>query len=436
MFSIEWIPATVRIILVFLLVVLAIRKKVAIGAAFLTGAAALGILFGMSFVGFFNSAGASLFHPKTLSLSAVVLLILVLSHSMESAGQMKRLLDSFQGLIRHPGINLVFFPAIIGLLPMPGGAVFSAPMVKSIGEGRNLSGARLSYINYWFRHIWEYWWPLYPGVLLTTALAGLNLWTYVLCLFPLTVVATAVGSIPVRDALGYGAVRESEGRAVQEKVELSRFLAELAPILISIVGGLGLGFLFSFVPALRELQVSKETGLVVALSAAIGWAWKANRLSARARKDLLCNKELLDMFFMVASILVFQGTLEKCGAVGLLGKDLIALEIPLMSIAIILPFIVGMVAGITIAFVGATFPIIISLVHAYGESQAMMAYMALGIASGFVGVLLSPLHLCFVLSNGYFKTSSTEVYPYLLYPCVALIVSVVVYFFGLRIWLG
>ena len=34
-------------------------------------------------------------------------MILVLSHSMETAGQMSRLSNRFQGLVGHPGQNLM-----------------------------------------------------------------------------------------------------------------------------------------------------------------------------------------------------------------------------------------------------------------------------------------------------------------------------------------
>jgi hypothetical protein len=67
-------------------------------------------------------------------------------------------------------------------------------------------------------------------------------------------------------------------------------------------------------------------------------------------------------------------------------------------------------AGITIAFVGTTFPILISLVQALGESHLMLPYMMLALAGGFIGVFFSPLHLCPLLSNAYLETSLVDVY--------------------------
>ena len=114
MFTFFWLPTIVRMLLVFFAILLMVRKKVPLGAAFLTGSAILGIVFGMTPLGLLKSGLSSLFHPKTLALSMVVILILGMSRSMEDSGRMKRLLESFQGMVRHPGVNLVFFPAIIG----------------------------------------------------------------------------------------------------------------------------------------------------------------------------------------------------------------------------------------------------------------------------------------------------------------------------------
>jgi hypothetical protein len=91
-----------------------------------------------------------------------------------------------------------------------------------------------------------------------------------------------------------------------------------------------------------------------------------------------------------------------------------------------------MVVGITIAFVGTTFPILISLVHSFGETQGILGYMMLALVSGFIGVLLSPLHLCLLLSNEYFGTPLTKVLRLVARPCAVLLACSLAYFFLLR----
>ncbi|MEJ5348578.1 MAG: DUF401 family protein [Desulfosoma sp.] len=429
----DHVPALVRVLMVFVGMLIAIRKKVPLGHAFFFGSVTLGFLFAMGPLEVAVSVFRSFTHAKTLSLAAIVSLILVLSHSLEAVGQMERLLASFQGLVRAPRLNLVVFPSLIGLLPMPGGAIFSAPMVKTLGQAFRFTGDQLSYINYWFRHIWEYWWPLYPGVLLTTTMAGLDLWVFVSALFPMTVVAVAAGYLPLSFAenpLKNPRAAEPENHA-KNRPPLQPFLRELTPIAMAIAGGLGLGFVLSVILP-STVSIAKELGLMLALAFSIFWVWRTGGLATSERLRILKRRQLWDMFYMVGAILVFKGILDDAQAVQAISSELLAMKIPLMPITMILPFLVGMVVGITIAFVGTTFPILISLVHSFGEGHAILGYMMLGLVSGFVGVLLSPLHLCLLLSNEYFGTSLTKVLRLVAGPSAVLVGCSTVYFFILR----
>ena len=348
----ESIPAVVRILMVFILILMAIKRKWLLGNAFLGGSLVMGVMFAMTPASAGQSLMMALIHPKTLCLSVVVGLILVLSHSLERSGQMARLLDAFKGLVRRPKISLIIFPVLIGLLPMPGGAIFSAPMVKNIGKDHNLSGAHLSYINYWFRHIWEYWWPLYPGILLAAALAGIDLWRLVLAALPLTLVAVIVGYWPLRLALPQSAGRQG---IVAPKAP-GTFLVLLAPIAWVISAGLGLGMLLPLWLPDRLLPVAKELGLVISLVTAIGWVWQKNRMAWGKRCNIVCQPAMLKMLYMVSAILIFKGILEDSGAVAQLSQEMLKHHIPLMPICMVLPFLVGGVAGITIVLSERHFP--------------------------------------------------------------------------------
>ena len=138
------------------------------------------------------------------------------------------------------------------------------------------------------------------------------------------------------------------------------------------------------------------------------------------------------MFYMIVAILIFKGILSDTQAVKSISDELIALKIPLLIIMAFLPFMVGMIGGIGIAFVGSTFPILIPMIDSMGETQFMLAYIMLGMVCGFTGVLLSPLHLCLILSNEYFHTRLAVVYRILWFPCVALILAAFGYFWFLH----
>jgi integral membrane protein (TIGR00529 family) len=423
--AIEMIPAIIRVFIVFILVLICIRKKLSMGNAFFLGAISLALLFGLGFTSMFRSAIASVFDPKTLSLAVIVSLILILSSSMEKGGQMKRLLFNFKGLVSSSRLNLALFPALIGLLPMPGGAVFSAPMVKELGHATSFGPDRLSYINYWYRHIWEYWWPLYPGVLLTTTLANINVWVFVAMMCPLTVVAVICGYLPIKK--GHHA---SDQYNTDRRPPLKPFLRELSPILIVIGVGMPLGILLSY--AFPPCTISKEIGLCCALILGTFWTWHINRLGRLQIRKIMTDPHLLSMIYLVLSILVFKGMMEDSHAVKAISRELGHLHVPLILVTVILPFLVGGVVGITIAFVGSTFPILILLISTFGETPFMFAYIMLAMTSGFIGVLLSPLHLCLLLSNQYFGTTLSAVYRHLWLPCLCLLISGIIYFGFLR----
>jgi len=418
-----------RILIVFVLVLIAIRKNVSLGNAFLLGAILTGVLFGLTPGAMLFSAAGSILMPKTLSLAAVVTLILVLSSSMEQGGHMDRLLSNFRGLVANPRLNLAIFPALIGLLPMPGGAVFSAPMVKELGNKSQLKPDQLSFINYWYRHIWEYWWPLYPGILLAVTLADMDLGTIMMVMWPFTIVAVSLGSLSIkRGDLKHAAGKRDKSRSV------GPFLKGLIPILMVIFIGLGAGIFLSRV--FPGLYIAKEVGLIIALILSIAYVWSRNGMDGDKIRRVVIDPHLLKMFYMIIAILIFKEMLEDSHAVAAISREFIGFSVPLTLIVIALPFIVGGITGITIAFVGSTFPIIVPLVHSTGEGSFMLAYVMLALVSGLAGVLLSPLHLCLLLSNQYFEAPFGRVYRYLLPPCVFLFVTGCVYFFFVRWMIG
>ena len=170
-------------------------------------------------------------------------------------------------------------------------------------------------------------------------------------------------------------------------------------------------------------------GLILALCFAIGYVWRANRLAPAECRRMVLRRDLLAMIYVVTSILVFKGILLDSRAVDAVSTELVRWRVPLVAVTLLLPFIVGFVVGITVAFVGAAFPILISLIGAYGLGDRTLDYMMLAMTGGFAGVLLSPLHLCLLMSNTYFGTSLGPVYRHLAAPCALVVAAGPGYFY-------
>jgi integral membrane protein (TIGR00529 family) len=294
-------------------------------------------------------------------------------------------------------------------------------MVKTIGRRGQLTAADLSYVNYWFRHIWEYWWPLYPGVLLATAISDVNLWSLVLAALPMTVLAVVAGYWPLRGKLSFSPEAGSSA-----KRSVWPFFKELTPIWLVVVFGIAIGAGLSRLHLFGT--VAKEMGLVIALMGAILLVWQTNGVPAATRRKILVNRKLGSMVYMIAAILIFKGILEDSQAVAGISSELLKWGIPLTIVAVVLPMMVGLVSGITLAFVGTTFPILISLVQASYTGHSLLPYLILSLVSGFVGVLYSPLHVCLLLSNEYFETPMDPVYRHLRIPCLVMLIAAILYF--------
>ena len=71
-----------------------------------------------------------------------------------------------------------------------------------------------------------------------------------------------------------------------------------------------------------------------------------------------------------------------------------------------------------------------AVVEAAGEGHAIRAYVALAYGFGHLGQMLSPLHVCQIMSNEYFGAAGRKVYRRLL-PSVALMAAATVAYFAL-----
>lgn len=98
---------------------------------------------------------------------------MIFEHLLGQENYLGKMLTGLRGLIRDQRTVMAILPAFIGLMPSAGGAHFSAPLVGQAAEGTAINSDEKSFINYYYRHVWEYFLPLYPGVLLTSRLSGI-----------------------------------------------------------------------------------------------------------------------------------------------------------------------------------------------------------------------------------------------------------------------
>ena len=402
----------VKVIGAFCLMLIGIRNKLGLALSILLGGLFMGLVFGLSVPVLLATGSMALVQEKFLFLVAIVGSILILSDALEKSGQSTRLMAALSGYLVRPRLRLIFFPALIGLLPMPGGAIFSAPMVKAVSADMSLGNEDRVVINYWFRHVWEMAWPLYPGIILTVALADIPISALVSRSWPGIIAMFGIGWFFFLRA---GVLNTVEARQEANPGRGGRgtVLREGLPLLIAIVGAIGLESLLARYTA----DIAFEWGVIVALIAAIVCIMVQNKLGTGFLFTVLKKKSLWTMLMVIAAIFIFKDVMQTAGVV----QDMAAGAgggVALFAAAVFLPFLVGMVAGINVAFVGATFPLLIGLLHSLGMEDQLIPYLILGSFSGFTGVMISPIHICFVLTCNYFETDLGRTWRRIIAPSI------------------
>ena len=346
------------------------------------------------------------FSIRTLSLTVIVFEVIWLSSQMSATGVMGDLVNAVRSRVSRRGAVAVL-PAVIGLLPMPGGALFSAPLVDSVDTDDSMSAGLKTQANHWFRHIWEYWWPLYPGVLLAMELTGLDVWQFMLLGIPLSLCAVAAGYVFLLRRIPAG---EAHGAPVHSEAS-ARLLPLMLPIIVVIVGYAvvrlayaGVRLAWPDAPAMNR-YIPMAVGLVAAMLV----LQRERPLGRIGWREILLSNRALNMAAIVATVSVYGAFIEARlpGGESLVAQmrgDMADWGIPFIAIVMLLPLVSGLATGLAIGFVGASFPIVISLLGDAPPMGVLLSTTVLAYGFGFAGMLLSPVHVCLIVGSEYFKT--------------------------------
>jgi hypothetical protein len=163
----------IKIGVVFFVILFLTFKKVKLWMSLLVDTFLLGFLFRLPLTKIIIDLISAVRDEKTLLLLSALVAILFFSNLLKVTGRMDEILEGFRHVFRDIRVVIVLLPTIIGLMPIIGGALLSAPMVVAASDELKLSPERRTFINYWFRHTWQYILPTYPNLLLASTLVGI-----------------------------------------------------------------------------------------------------------------------------------------------------------------------------------------------------------------------------------------------------------------------
>lgn len=374
----------------FALTVLLLRLRWNVGVVMLLASVLLGALYLLPPTAQLSVLVQAAVDPVTVNLVAGLVLIMVLENIIRKRGLLKQMTESLSRVARDHRVTMAFLPGIIGLLPSAGGAAFSAPLVRDAAGESAIPPERQAFINYWFRHIWEYILPLYPGIVLAAAVTKLELNSLLLSQLPLPVAVVVIGAL-----FCFRGVRKQAADAFSGRGDVKKLFVSLLPIIASLV--LVVGFKIPLAPAMAAIV----TTLFVL------YRYRIEELRTALRESISFS-----VMLMVLGIMVFKGMLDATGAIERLPVFFRESGMPTAAVVFALPFLVGMLTGLTVGFVGATFPLITVMAGGHPDP----AVITFAFASGFSGVMLSPTHLCYLLTVRYFRADLAGTYRLLSLP--------------------
>ena len=130
----------------------------------------------------------------TVSIVIATFGIMMLSQLYKETKLINQLSESLSRIINNPKIVLSLLPAVMGFLPVAGGALMSAPLVDAEAEKIGLKRQKKAYVNFWFRHAIFPIYPLSQVLIVAAALAGISIASIILRQIPVVIVMIIVGT--------------------------------------------------------------------------------------------------------------------------------------------------------------------------------------------------------------------------------------------------
>jgi integral membrane protein (TIGR00529 family) len=391
-----------KISLILALILFLLRKKLNIGLVMMISASLLFLLYRMPFVSIWNTCKGALFNDVTIKLILALSFIRIFEMILREHAVLTQMMSAVRAIFKNRKLVIVSMPLLIGLLPSVGGAYFSAPMVAETTRDIKMSPEEKSFINYWFRHPWEYVLPLYPGILLASAISRIELHNLI-----------TVNLIYAAIMLITGFIFAMHG--IKGIVKIEDRLSKRG--------------LWSFMPIVTVLLlvVVFHMELHYALIAVVIFLFLFYRYNLKSAFTALKHGFSLDVIILILGVMIFKEAMEYSGAVKNLSQFFIKEGISVLPILFLLPFVTGLLTGITVGFVGATFPLVISI-----AGNTSIGAISFAFASGFLGVLLSPVHICLILTREYFKADLWGIYKKMMPATVIVFCGAIVEYLILR----
>jgi len=364
----------------------------------LIAAAIIGVTSGKPLTLFVDVLLETVRDKSTWELCAAVGFITVFGYALKETKHMTELIEKLRSFVPSRFL-LALIPALFGILSMPGGALMSAPFNDPESERLKLKPEHRTFINVWFRHVWYWASPISPSTLVACSLAGIAIIDFIKINVPIFLLTWILGF-----AISWKWIKKEKGKPEGVKRDYVGSLIGLSPILVTV--------------ALTLVGISVWICVLVGIAMVI----VMRRVNVKDAARFFIKGVKLDLVAAVFATLYFRYMVVGSGSVDTLLTGILGMGVPLLLLFIVIPLLVGAISAQPTLGIGIVFPILMPLVAPI--NVYWMTVMFAGIVAGYTG---SPLHLCLILTNQYYKSDLNKVYRYLIPGLLILVSFVVVY---------
>jgi len=356
----------------------------------------LGMMVGALVLGIFNlkigmllaEIANTLTDISILLLALAVGLIPIIGRALQTSGLLGNLVDNLQ--ISRKGF-LAFAPAFLGLLPLPGGALLSAPMLMK--AGKDIQDETFVAINVWFRHILILIYPL-GAILACSKIVNLNLYTILIYLIPTFLLLSILGYIFLLKNIS--GKMPSPHKIDYKKLFTPIFIILSAPIIHVTLTNL-------------NMKIMDEISLVIGIMISLILTTIFGKLKIRDFKPIILKMKPWKFFLIIIGVFLFLNVFKTSNVSDEISKIVFSMNFLIVGIAVFLGFVTGRIQ-LPVSILVPIFNV------KFGTDTMTPLIFALMYSAVFIGYMISPVHPCVSFTLEFFETNYKNFFKKLALP--------------------
>ena len=393
---------TLAVIVGFSFIPILTKKKVPIAYSILISALVMMLIPGLGLDVIGQIFKSTMLEPKKIGQYLIVLEIGILGALLKKYGFIEIIIDKLNKVVANKKLQLMFLPALIGLLMVPGGAIISAPFIDKIGDELDVEKPRRAVINMIFRHISMHFMP-YSSSFLLIALLLPQVSVYKVIGFNIiyVIIYATLGYFTYIRDIKDEKPQSREDSAIKNFLQLALYTL---PIYFAVI-----------------LNVAFKTPFHIGILANISilYLLKSEKTFI---KDFIKGINI-NVFLTIFGVYLIQATISSFPEFNRMLESFLSNPGALIPAMIGISAFFALATGFQPAAMGVILPVIGGISLSVGR---MTALSHIAFTWSFIGYFFSPIHLCQLFTAEYMRVDNASLYKEYSRFIVILIIATIV----------